>query len=191
MGNPVSTSGSAVFSKRTAIFPGFWVLPGLARRAPALEVRCLFPSTQDKPSSYLFPGRGVSGLHVEIQLGPCVIRMHSSPLLRSEAGKGAPGCIVYANAAQRSHLGSGFRTYSLNQSEKQASIATRVNRTHPARTSGARGATAQAGWTLWRSPGPLSALSLPWIFLGASGGPSSALEEERGAHGSLLRLGGL
>ena len=183
MGNPVSTSGSAVFSKRTAVFPGFWVLPGLARRAPALGVRCLFPSTQDKPSSYLFPGRGVSGLRVGIQFGPCAIRTLSSPLLRSEPGKGTPRCIVYANAGQRSHLGSGFRTYSLNHSERQASIATRVNRTHPARTSGARRAvpaTSQAGWMLWRPPGPLSALSLPWIFLGASSGPSSALEEERG-----------
>ena len=150
------------------MFPGTRVLPRLARWAPALRA-CLFPGTQDKSPSYLFPGRG-PGSHLEIPFGLCVIRTHSS--LWSEPGSNT-GVVCIQTPVSNSCLGSGSRAYSLNQSEKQASIATRGNRTHTTRTSwvwewGSLSTqlpgdppTWQGGWILWCLPGQPSAVSLP------------------------------
>lgn len=150
------------------MFPGTQVLPRLASWTPAPRAG-LFPGTQDKPPSYLFPGRG-PGSHLEIPFGLRVIRTHSS--LRSEPGSNT-GVMYIQTPVSDSCLGCGSRTYSLNQSEKQASIATRGNGTHTTRTSWGWGwgslstqlpgnpPTWQGGWILWCLLGQPSALSLP------------------------------
>ena len=182
---PASTSAFGTFSSWAAVFPGTRVLPGLGRWAPALRA-CLFPGTQGEPPPYLFPGRG-PGSHLEIPFGLRVgVRTHSS--LQSEPGSNT-GAVCIQAPVRDSRLGSGSRTYSRTQSEKQASTATRGNGTHTTRPSwgwgwGSLGTqlpsdppTWQEGWIFWCLPGQPSARSLPWIFLGTSAGPSSALEE--------------